>query len=511
MKPRNFIGREDFRELTRAAVSRARDRDCTQWISICWQLDAADSLALFESESQKDAFYWNHPCREFRMLGLGSAFEIEVTGPSRFRDAADRVRDHFSNHLVRLQDSSGALREVSAPDAIGPRMLGGFGFYDSEISSESEWWEMGPGRLILPELLIVEEGTSRYCNWTTSVDPAVEVEDLARSIEEGLELAREDNKASIGSIPAGLIAKAGENRRVERRAVARPSPPLEGGGKGPEYRVQSDRSHERYCAQVGKALEDVAAGKFRKVVLARSLSVYHDAAFSLTSFLSSLEQIYPSCVVLAVRRGESCFVSATPERLVTLEGQRISTGAVAGSAARGRSPAEDAELGNGLLNDPKERAEHDLVRQMIVTALSDVCPSLSGPGEPRLLRLEGIQHLESPLAGRLESHASNRVGILELVDRLHPTPAVAGAPKEVALDWLERWEDLDRGWYAGPVGFVDSRGEGEFRVALRSGLIRGGVARLFAGAGIVEGSVPRRELAETRLKLRALLAPLTEI
>jgi len=101
--------------------------------------------------------------------------------------------------------------------------------------------------------------------------------------------------------------------------------------------------------------------------------------------------------------------------------------------------------------------------------------------------------------------------VLDLVGRLHPTAAVGGAPSETALDWLEHFEALDRGWYAGPVGYVDGRGDGEFRVALRSALLRGRSARLFAGAGIVAGSDPSQELAETRLKLRALLAPLTEI
>jgi isochorismate synthase len=450
------------------------------------------------------------------MVGLGNAFDIEVTGPERFREAASRARDHFSNHLVRVQDPSGGLHESATADSMGPRMLGGFGFYDSEISTESEWREMGPGRLILPELLVVEDGISRYCNWTTSLDPGVEVEAFARSIAKGLESARATHEAFTGSgRPGGstlpsIIAKARKNHEVERAADG-PSLVLESAGEGPEYRVRSDRSHEQYCARVEKALDDIAAGKFSKVVLARSLLVDHDASFSLTGFMGSLEEIYPSCVVLAVRRGESCFVSATPERLVALHDQQITTGAIAGSAPRGRTPEEDTELGNHLLDDPKERREHDLVRQMLLAALADVCSDLSGPREPRLLRLEGIQHLESPLVGRLASHAPNHMGILDLVDRLHPTPAVAGTPREVALDWLERWEDLDRGWYAGPVGFVDSRGEGEFRVALRSGLIRGGVARLFAGAGIVEGSIPRRELVETRLKLRALLAPLTEI
>jgi isochorismate synthase EntC len=184
---------------------------------------------------------------------------------------------------------------------------------------------------------------------------------------------------------------------------------------------------------------------------------------------------------------------------------------VAGSAPRGRSPEEEARHSAALSESEKERIEHELVKRSIREALSESCGSLSGPAVPRLLKLEGIQHLETPLRGRLHAHRRGCTNVLNLVAMLHPTPAVGGAPRETALDWLEHFEALDRGWYAGPVGYVDGRGNGEFRVALRSALLRGRKARLFAGAGIVEGSEPASELAETRLKLRALLAPLTEI
>jgi isochorismate synthase EntC len=140
-------------------------------------------------------------------------------------------------------------------------------------------------------------------------------------------------------------------------------------------------------------------------------------------------------------------------------------------------------------------------------SLAGCCEDLDVPEAPRLLRLGEIQHLETPITGTLRNGES----ILELVERMHPTPAVGGAPREAALAWITRREDLDRGWYAGPVGFVDADGGGDFCVALRSALLRGGEAHLFAGAGIVDGSIPDAELQETRLKLRALLAPLLEI
>jgi isochorismate synthase len=190
-----------------------------------------------------------------------------------------------------------------------------------------------------------------------------------------------------------------------------------------------------------------------------------------------------------------------------VRGNRVETAALAGSAARGHTPEEDAALGRELFESKKEQEEHAVVVRALRAALEPHCESLDVPESPSLLRLEGIQHLETRFAGALASGAH----LLEIADALHPTPAVGGAPRAPAVDWLARHERLDRGWYAGAVGFVDAEGGGDLAVALRSALLRGGDALLYAGAGIVAGSVPEDELLETRIKLRALLTPLLEI
>ena len=188
--------------------------------------------------------------------------------------------------------------------------------------------------------------------------------------------------------------------------------------------------------------------------------------------------------------------------------------AVAGSSRRGRTPEEDQRLGLELRESKKEQEEHAVVVRAIAAALGPVCAQLRVPESPRLLRIEGIQHLETPIEGELERTAV-LPSVIDLAARLHPTPAVGGTPRGAALAWIDRCEGLDRHWYAGPLGFVDREGGGEFRVALRSALIHSDgdsdCALLFAGGGIVGDSEPDRELEETRIKLRALLAPLTEI
>ncbi|MCH2186513.1 isochorismate synthase, partial [Myxococcota bacterium] len=309
------------------------------------------------------------------------------------------------------------------------------------------------------------------------------------------------------------------SKRVWERVpeLAEPSQASPAEQRGEEYAVVADRAHDVYRGQVAAALRAIAAGDFEKVVLARALDVRHPGRFDVEAFLHSLQAIYPHCTTLAVSHGDDTVVAAAPELLLRRDGGRLETCALAGSARRGRSPEEDDALAEALQGSNKERAEHGAVVRSIRAALEPVCSTLKGPGEPELMRFEGIQHLATPLIGELEKGADGP-SVLELTARLHPTAAVGGLPVAEAGRWLTDHEGLARGWYAGPIGWLDAAGNGEWWLALRSGLIRnskepGGIseARLFAGAGVVAGSDPEGELRVTRLKLRALLAPLTEI
>jgi isochorismate synthase len=507
-----------FREMARLGLARARERGAVHWLSLRCETPLPELLALFAADETSgqagsESFFWSQPERNLTLIGFGSAHTITAAGSERFETAGTQTRALFDAHDLFDFDAAGGVRRVDAADDVhdvgdvdnfGPLMLGGFAFYADEMNASSDWSDFGSGQLVLPTCLFLRDGEREGFVVSLGIEPDEaegEIsEGIARRVDEARRRLADASSATLerpASAIASLMDLAGDT-----------SPDHE---EGPEYRVRADRPHAHYCGQVESALADIEAGKLSKVVLARSLRVMHDRSFALAPFVRTLTQLYPSCVVVAVRRSARSFIAATPERLVGLSGDRVETGAVAGSAPRGRSPDEEARFSRALLESAKERAEHDVVKRVIRSALREVCGDLAGPAEPRLLRLEGIQHLETPLVGRLLESERESIGLLELVGRLHPTPAVAGAPRATSVDWLQRFEGLDRGWYAGPVGYVDARGQGEFRVALRSGLICEGEARLFAGAGIVAGSEPAAELAETRLKLRALLAPLTEI
>jgi len=258
-------------------------------------------------------------------------------------------------------------------------------------------------------------------------------------------------------------------------------------------------------------------GLFEKVVLARSVRVRADHSFDAANSLRRLRATYPAAYIFAVARGysrpgsgtdrtgeDACFLGATPERLVRLADSAVDVACLAGSEARGVTAAEDEQAGEALMRSEKNRAEHTVVVRTVRAALDDLCTDLSVPGAPRLLRLPNVQHLYTPVEGRVRAG----VGVLDLVARLHPTPAVGGYPHDAALRFIREREGLDRGWYAGPIGYVDRDSEGEFAVALRSALLRGDEATLFAGCGIVADSRPSDEYTETRLKLRPMLGAL---
>jgi isochorismate synthase len=218
--------------------------------------------------------------------------------------------------------------------------------------------------------------------------------------------------------------------------------------------------------------------------------------------LSRLRALYPDCHIFSIRAGDSTFLGASPELLVSLREGLASALGLAGSVRRGATPDEDEALGRGLLASAKNRREHATTVGAILEALSGVTEQLLASEQPQLRRLRNIQHLATEVAGR----ALPGVDVLELVRRLHPTPAVCGWPREAARRVISAIERFDRGWYAGPVGWLDARGDGEFAVALRSALVRLDHAWLFAGNGIMGDSEPESELAEVQLKFR----PLTE-
>jgi isochorismate synthase len=298
--------------------------------------------------------------------------------------------------------------------------------------------------------------------------------------------------------PPGETPHAGERERWAGRTL--PHDAFE------EIQLRPDPEPDEYAAAVGRATERIRTGELRKVVLARTMLVNADRTLDPKQLLWRLRAVDADCYAFAAPQPNavagSVLVGATPELLLRRRGPLVEATPLAGSSQRFGDAGRDRASADRLFSSGKDREEHAVVVQDVHRILDAFCEDLVHPHEPELLGTANVWHLATPFRGRLHDPS---VTALELVAALHPTPAVCGSPRETAREALEDLEPIERGGYAGPVGWMDANGDGEWAIALRCAEITGSTARLFAGAGIVADSEPEAELDETERKFRALL------
>ncbi len=356
--------------------------------------------------------------------------------------------------------------------------MGGFALAPDGGASPA-WSGFEPASLVVPEIAIVREQREGERHVRLTLAALVHPDDTAEDRLAGLCARLEE----LNGPPLPLLDPAPTGR----------------------FQVSSGMPPEHYEAAVSRAVELIGDGRLQKIVLAREVEVHAPSAYDPAAVFGVLRDAFPSCFVFCVGRGDATFVAASPELLARREGQRVSTIALAGSTRRSADPAVDAHLGEQLMRDPSYREEHAIVARRIERTLNQYAIWVTTAPEPGLVRIANIQHLATPIRAQLAAP----VEAIELAGLMHPTPAVGGEPSGEALSLIPALEGLDRGWYTGPVGWTDAAGDGEFCVALRCALLRGNVARCYAGNGIVRGSDPAAELAETEIKLQALLPLLT--
>jgi isochorismate synthase len=466
--------------LSQAAEQAALTGQATP-ASLVLPTPAIDPLRIFQfyqSLHTGECFYWEQPARQMALVGAGVVLSIETTGAECFTQAALAWQQLRREAIIRsLPGFAGELPHTGN----GPVLIGGFSF--DPLRTRTPLWNGFPaGLLILPRLLFSRHDDQQTLTLNCLVRASDDLDNLMYSI--GGEIAR---LSEILTTPTNLPGSAS--------------------AEGPAYILREARPAEDWKALVSQAVRSIQQGEYVKVVLAREVDVEaRIRPFSLVATLQRLRQSYPGACVFAFQRGERAFIGATPERLVHARDGKLHTMALAGSAPRGASEEEDRRLGSELLYSSKNREEHEIVTATIRDSLADLCSRIWVADTPELLRLRNIQHLQTAIVGDLLPGRS----VLEALHTLHPTPAVGGAPTEPALAFIRAYENLDRGWYAGPIGWVDLHGNGEFAVALRSALLEKSQARLFAGCGIVKDSDPAAEYAESCLKLQVILRSLSE-
>jgi menaquinone-specific isochorismate synthase len=452
------------------ALAAGAERGRRTLVSVTREVEVADPCAsVFASRLASDRWFcWEQPDREFALAGLGVAHEASSRGADRFRDVAEEC--------LRLGERPILEEPRGLPAGAGPVWVGGFAF-DPEGGSSSTWSSLVPASLVLPQLSICRRGDRTFLTLNAVVGPG-----------EGVERPGDD-----------LVARLASLRLDAPLPLLDPHPTA-------RAEIRSARPPREFEAAVEGATSRIAAGEFSKVVLAREVIVSAAAAHDPAAIFGAMREQFPACFCFCCGTPEAVFIGASPELLVRRAGASVSTVALAGSTRRSSDPAVDDHLGEQLLRSDKNRREQQIVSERIVRALRPHAVWVEAAPEPEIVKVANIQHLATPVIAQLaEPHSA-----IEMAGLLHPTPAVGGEPWPAAATAIADLEGMDRGWYAAPVGWMDATEDGEFCVALRSALLRDREAHLFAGVGVVAGSDPAAELAETEVKLGALLPLLVE-
>jgi isochorismate synthase len=496
------------RQLRTAADAAAQRARSLGWPVLAWTsvgIPPLDPLDFVERSAAPDPLLWARPDDRLCLAGVGSAWEFSASGEERFTEAEAAWRSVL-DQAVGEPPATGDQNGVRAPkpDSVGgPVAFYGFAFTPGMRTSGGQasasgtpggwisqpWMGYPDALIVIPRVVVSQRGGE------TRLILAAMVDGRGRFAAEAYERALANVASAVGS--GAPVSSATPHRRTMRADTV--EPPL------PPGLTLTDEfpPAERWKESVRATASAVRTGRLRKAVLARGIRV-RARHLDPTAALRRLRADYASCTLFAFARGGRWFLGATPERLVRVRNGEADIAAVAGTAPRGRTVAEDRRFGEMLLASPKDRLEHAIVVEALRESLAGVCTAIDAEGAPCLLTVRNAHHLYTPLRFALRDHQT----VLALTGRLHPTPAVGGAPLTDALRWIRDHEGWDRGWYAGPVGWIGRAGDGEAAVAIRCALVHDTEALLFGGCGIVADSDPDQEYVESDLKLRPVAAAL---
>jgi salicylate biosynthesis isochorismate synthase len=458
-------------EIQTDAVLSGLARSAERWdgrsrrlVSATTAVELTDpAAAVFASRRAADRWFcWEELDRGFSIAAMGSAIEVVSRGPGRFADVS---RDCARGLHDRLAEEPAEM-----PVGAGPVWVGGFAFAEAG-GREAQWASLPPALMVMPELALVRQDGRTLLTLTAVLDP--------------------------GEDPGHALDRAGRRARSLRDEAL----PLLDPAPAGDVRVASVADPGAFEAGVAAAVERIRAGELEKVVLAREVRAEAPRAHDPAAIYGALRELFPSCFCFCAGTPEAAFLGASPELLVRRRGAGAQTVALAGSTRRSADPAVDDHLGEQLSRSDKNRVEHEIVVRRIERLLRPHAVWVETGGEPVLIKVANIQHLATPIHAQLADPRS----AIELAGLLHPTPAIGGEPRDRALAAIPGLEGMDRGWYAGAIGWMDAAEDGDFCVGIRSALLRDRTAHVFAGNGIVGDSDPVEELAETELKLGALM------
>lgn len=455
---RDAAGFIQFLEYCRA---QARIKGKAQLASVCLKVKHIDPLAVLESIYEPDQlhFYLEQPQANVALAGAEAVVSLTAEGADRFAKLKKFTEEITGNTIV--------IGDVDRSQ-LGPKFFCAFTFEDDNFSGETGF---PPAMAFVPRWQVERHADQHFAVANAMIDVNSELEPLARRI---LGAHEKFSGFDYTDVDPGMVPKVESTTTV----------------------------NVNYKNSVADALKAIEAGDYQKIVLSQAIDVVSDAPFLPLQTLHRLRERFPACHCFSVNNGTGqSFIGATPERLVRLTGDALETEAIAGSIKRGNGAREDAQLGSVLLSSDKDLREHRHVIECLCQRLKALGVDVKTASAPGLIKLQNVQHMRTPVWAQVDQC----IHLLDVAKALHPTPAVGGRPRESAIAKISAMEGYARGLFAGLIGWFDAEGRGELTVGIRSGLFNGKRARLFAGAGIVAGSDPAREQAETELKLRALL------
>lgn len=425
------------------------------------RLSALAFYAAGEERYKGERFYWQNREKTMTLVGLGHAHTIQNNAKNDRFDAVEAEWKSLTKNCVKGQA------------ALQPILFGGFTF-DPQNRVDGEWTDFPEAYFALATYQLVLRDNKAYVS--------IHLIAQASQAEQQLEALRKERDHLIDAAQVAQVQKYAK----------------------PEITNYFEPYKDPYLASIDQVTALIKAKQAAKVVIARSLALQFKEQVTSPQVLAQIIDEQPESYLFGLEWHDLLFFGASPERLVKVENGRAYSSCVAGSIQRGKTPEEDEAYGQSLLNDPKNGGEHQYVVDMIAETFRKNCVEMKIPDGPRLLKIRDIQHLYTPVEGQLNDEAT----ILQLTKHLHPTPALGGVPRIEAMSAIRKYEPMNRGLYAAPIGWLDAEGNGEFAVAIRSAALIKDKAYLYAGGGIVADSEPQSEYEETLVKFRPMLRAL---
>lgn len=418
---------------------------------------------LQQAEGQ-ERYYWENQNDHIAFAGSGTAIEITAWGEDRFDKISHQIREIFDSATIL-----GSENPLTAP-----RLFGGFSFRD-DFTPDNTWSIYAPAYFVLPHYQLVSIHGEMWLTINAQIPREENPDELVEELKSAL-------KAKIQALKAGewdII-----NLRQSRLKT-----------------VNYPMTRDMWDDMITVATTRIKSGELNKVVLSRVAELQFEGRVNMLPILRHLADHYAECYrFLFEPRPYYAFYGASPEMLAGVCGREIRTMGLAGSIGRGDTPERDQALADELFNSKKDRHEHKIVVDKIRDRLKPLTESLS-IGDMQLLTLSNIRHLYTPIQGMLKRDD----GVLSVVKELHPTPALGGDPRDIALRVISESEPIPRGWYGAPVGWIDSNLDGQFSVAIRSAVAQESRVWVYAGVGVVADSIPQKEWDETNWKFRPML------